>query len=98
MEYRRLGVSGLRVSVIGLGGNTFGRVADERQTAEIIAAALDAGVNFIDTADIYNAGVSEEYIGKALRGQRDRALIASKAGMRVGPGPNDYRLLAEAHH
>jgi aryl-alcohol dehydrogenase-like predicted oxidoreductase len=89
MEYRRLGASGLRVSVIGLGGNTFGRFADERQTAEIIAAALDAGVNFIDTADIYNAGASEEYIGKALQGQRDRTLIASKVGMSIGPGPND---------
>lgn len=102
MEYRRLGASGLHVSVIGLGGNTFGRVADEGQTAAIIAAALDAGVNFIDTADIYNSGVSEEYIGKALRGQRDRALIASKAGMRVGPGPNDSgssrkRLIDGAH-
>ncbi len=89
MEYRRLGASGVRVSVIGLGGNTFGRYADERQTADIIATALDAGVNFLDTADIYNAGVSEQFIGKALRGQRERTLIATKVGMRMGPGPNE---------
>ena len=54
MDYRRLGRSGLQVSVIGLGGNTFGRYADESQTARIVEAALDAGINFIDTADIYN--------------------------------------------
>ncbi|HEX8730858.1 MAG TPA: aldo/keto reductase [Ktedonobacterales bacterium] len=102
MEYRKLGRSGLRVSVIGLGANTFGRVADEKQTAAIIGAALDAGINFIDTADIYNAGVSEEYIGKALRGQRERALIATKVGMSTGPGPNENgssrkRVIAGAH-
>ena len=89
MEYRRLGASGLRVSVIGLGGNTFGRYADERQTAAALNAALDAGVNFFDTADIYNGGVSEQYIGKALRGQRERALIATKVGMAMGGGPNE---------
>ena len=89
MEYRRLGSSGLRVSVIGLGGNTFGRFADEQQTATIVNAALDAGINFLDTADIYGAGVSEELLGKALQGQRDRALIATKVGMSMGAGPND---------
>ncbi|HEX8998042.1 MAG TPA: aldo/keto reductase [Ktedonobacterales bacterium] len=89
MDYRRLGRSGLRVSVIGLGGNTFGRYADERQTANIINAALDAGINFVDTADIYNGGVSEQFIGKALQGQRERAIIATKVGMRMGPGPNE---------
>lgn len=89
MEYRRLGSSGLRVSVIGLGGNTFGRYADERQTANCVAAALDAGINMFDTADIYNSGVSEEYIGKALQGRRGEAIIATKTGMRMGDGPND---------
>ena len=102
MDYRRLGTSGLRVSVIGLGGNTFGRTADERQTAAIIAAALDAGINFIDTADIYNAGASETYIGKALRGQRERAIIATKVGLAIGEGPNERgssrtRVIAGAH-
>lgn len=89
MDYRRLGASGVRVSVIGLGGNTFGRYADERQTADIVNAALDAGINFIDTANIYNSGVSEQFIGKALHGQRERALIATKVGMRMGSGPNE---------
>lgn len=89
MDYRRLGASGVRVSVIGLGGNTFGRYADERQTADIVNAALDAGINFIDTANIYNSGVSEQLIGKALHGQRERALIATKVGMRMGSGPNE---------
>ena len=88
MDYRRLGRSGLQVSVIGLGGNTFGRYADESQTARIVDAALDAGINFIDTADIYNGGVSEELLGKAIRGKRDRLLIATKVGMEQRPGPN----------
>lgn len=89
MDYRRLGASGLRVSVIGLGGNTFGRYVDERGTAQVVSAALDLGVNFFDTANIYSAGVSEELLGKALRGNRERALIATKVGMRAGPGPNE---------
>ncbi len=89
MEYRRLGSSGLWVSVIGLGGNTFGRYADERQTADCVTAALDAGINMFDTANIYNNGVSEEYLGKALKGRRNEAIIATKAGMRMGAGPNE---------
>lgn len=89
MEYRPLGASGLRVSVIGLGGNTFGRYTDEAATARIVDAALDAGVNFFDTANIYNSGVSEEHLGKALKGRREQAIIATKAGMRMGNGPND---------
>ena len=88
MEHRHLGRSGLRVSVIGLGGNTFGRYADEEQTARIVHQALDLGVNFLDTADVYNAGKSEEFIGKALRGRREEALIATKAGFATGDNPN----------
>lgn len=102
MEYRPLGASGLRVSVIGLGGNTFGRYTDEAGTARIVDAALDAGVNFFDTANIYNAGVSEEHLGKALKGRREQAIIATKAGMRMGTGANDTgssrkHLIASAH-
>ncbi len=89
MEYRRLGASGLRVSVIGQGGNTFGRYVDEQQTAHVVGAALDAGVNFFDTANVYNAGASEQYLGKALHSHREQALIATKLGMRMGSGPND---------
>lgn len=90
MEYRQLGRSGLRVSVIGLGGNTFGRYADEKQTARIVSQALDLGINFVDTANIYNGGASEELLGKALRGRRDEVLIATKAGMTMGSGPNEH--------
>jgi aryl-alcohol dehydrogenase-like predicted oxidoreductase len=89
MEYRQLGRSGLRVSVIGLGGNTFGRYADAERTAAIIGRALDLGVNLVDTADVYNAGQSEEFVGRAIRGHRDRGLIATKVGARAGDGPND---------
>jgi len=89
MQYKRLGKSGLKVSAVGLGGNTFGRFADEGQTAQCIHAALDVGINFFDTADVYNAGVSEQFVGKALTGRRDRALIASKVVMPMGEGPND---------
>ncbi len=89
MEYRRLGASGLRVSVIGLGGNTFGRYTDEEGTKRIVSAALDAGINFFDTANIYSAGASEEHLGRALKDHRDEVIIATKAGMRMGPGPNE---------
>ena len=89
MEYRQLGRSGLSVSVIGLGGNTFGRYADEERTARIVHQALDLGINFIDTANIYSSGKSEELVGKAIQGRRDDVLIATKAGMMMGSGPNE---------
>ena len=89
MEYRQVGRSGLRVSLLGLGGNTFGRYTDEASTTAIVGQALDLGVNFFDTADIYSAGVSEEFLGKALRSHRQRALIATKVGSSMGEGPND---------
>lgn len=88
MEYRRLGRSGVLVSEIGLGGNTFGRFADERQTAAIIHRALDLGINHFDTADLYNQGASEEFIGKALADRRDKAIIATKTGFPLDDGPN----------
>jgi 1-deoxyxylulose-5-phosphate synthase len=89
MEYRQLGRSGLKVSAIGLGGNTFGNGADEAQTARIIHRALDLGLNFIDTADVYSRGVSEQYVGKAVAGRRQQAIIATKVYGRMGEGPND---------
>ena len=90
MEFRNLGKSGLKVSQISLGGDTFGRSVDERTTSDIINHALDLGVNFIDTADIYgNQGRSEEFIGKALKGKRPKVLIGSKFGSAMGTGPND---------
>jgi aryl-alcohol dehydrogenase-like predicted oxidoreductase len=90
MLYRNLGKSGLKVSAIGLGTNQFGGKVDLAGVNNIIAAAFDAGVNFIDTADVYQGGRSEEFIGEALKGQRDRALIATKVMHKVGEGPNDF--------
>lgn len=92
MEYRQLGKSGLKVSAIGLGGNTFGNGADEAQTARIIGRALDVGINFVDTADIYSRGVSEQYIGKAVAGRRHEVLIATKVRGKMGDLPNDEGL------
>jgi aryl-alcohol dehydrogenase-like predicted oxidoreductase len=89
MEYRRLGSSGLKVSEVGLGGNNFGWWADEPTSAAVISSALDAGINFIDTADAYDRGHSEEFIGRALLGKRHRVIIATKFGFPMGDGPND---------
>ena len=92
MLYKRLGSSGLKVSAVGLGGNTFGRYVDEAGTAQIVHRALELGINFFDTADVYTAGRSEELVGKALRDRRDRALIATKVGMKMGEAPNEQGL------
>jgi aryl-alcohol dehydrogenase-like predicted oxidoreductase len=92
MQYRQLGKSGLRVSAIGLGGNTFGNGADEAQTGRIVNHALDIGVNFVDTADVYSRGVSETYVGKAVAGRRHEAVIATKVRGRMGDLPNDEGL------
>jgi aryl-alcohol dehydrogenase-like predicted oxidoreductase len=89
MRYRRLGSSGLKASVVGLGGNTFGRFIDAAQTAEIVHAALDAGVNFFDTAEVYGLGVSEQFLGRALADRRHGAIITTKTGWRIGKGPNE---------
>ena len=78
MEKRKLGK--LDVSVVGLGCNQIGTTLDEKQSANVVAAALDHGVNFFDTADEYGGGRSEEYLGKALRGKRDKVIIATKFG------------------
>jgi aryl-alcohol dehydrogenase-like predicted oxidoreductase len=89
MLYRHLGNSGLEVSEVGIGTNNFGGRMDYRQTQAVIHAALDAGINLFDTADIYSAGVSERYIGRALAGgQRHRAVIATKFGMKWADGPH----------
>lgn len=90
MEYRQLGRSGVRVSVIGLGTNQFGGPVDQAGVSDIIDAALDLGVNFIDTADTYQDGRSEETLGLALKGKRDRFVIATKVHNKTGDGPNDY--------
>jgi len=89
MQYRGLGNSGLKVSTIGLGTNQFGGKVSLEGSKNILAAALDVGVNLIDTADVYQGGRSEENIGTALKGRRDQALIATKVFFKVGEGPND---------
>ena len=81
MQLRKLGNSGLKVSEIGLGTNTFGGSADANATTEIINRAIDLGVNFIDTADIYTRGESEVLIGNALEGKRHQVVLATKCGM-----------------
>lgn len=87
MEYRRLGNSGLKVSEIGLGGNNFGKNTDEETSLNIIKNALEMGINFIDTADIYNQGKSEEIVGKAVKGRRTQVTIASKFGHSMSVSP-----------
>jgi aryl-alcohol dehydrogenase-like predicted oxidoreductase len=84
MEKRRLGgADGVDVSVVGLGCNAFGRRLDERASVPVIRAALDHGITFFDTAEIYGDGLSEEFIGKALAGRRDEYVLASKFGLRT---------------
>ncbi|HTE86501.1 MAG TPA: aldo/keto reductase, partial [Dehalococcoidia bacterium] len=88
MEYRRLGNSGLQVSVVGLGANNFGRRCDREQTAAVIHHALDLGITCIDTADTYGpTGLSEEFIGSALKSHRREVVLATKFGGPMGEGP-----------
>jgi aryl-alcohol dehydrogenase-like predicted oxidoreductase len=99
MEKRRIG--SLEVSVVGLGCNNFGRRLDADATAAVVNAALDAGINFFDTADIYGNGQSEEYIGRALGNRRHEVIIATKFGNEMegqgkGASPAYIRKAAEA--
>jgi aryl-alcohol dehydrogenase-like predicted oxidoreductase len=104
MEYRQLGASGLRVSVITLGTMTYGGRGKFAQVGEVgledarrqVDLALDAGVNLIDTADVYSDGFSEEIVGDVLAGRRDDVLVATKARFSMGPGQNDAGL--SRHH
>jgi aryl-alcohol dehydrogenase-like predicted oxidoreductase len=106
MEYRLLGGSGLKVSALSFGTATFGGATEffkawgsteVAEASRLIDLCFEAGVNLFDTADIYSDGRSEEVLGKALEGKRDRALISTKTTFRLGEGPNDvgssrYRL------
>ena len=89
MEYRRLGRSGLEVSVLCLGTMTFGDRTDVAEAQRIVDAAADAGVNFIDTADVYVAGESERIVGAAIRAQRRRWVLATKVANAVAGRPYD---------
>jgi aryl-alcohol dehydrogenase-like predicted oxidoreductase len=104
MEYRQLGKSGIRVSVLTMGALTFGGrgvfakvgTTDLTEAARQVDRALDAGVNLVDTADAYSGGASEEIVGQVLKGRWDRVLVATKARMPTGSGPNDAGL--SRHH
>jgi aryl-alcohol dehydrogenase-like predicted oxidoreductase len=109
MEYRTLGRSGLKVSTLTMGTMTFGGAgpfaavgnSDLAEAKRMIDMCIDAGINLLDTANVYSNGISEEIIGEALGGKRKNdVLIASKARMRIGKGPNDeglsrYHLIRE---
>jgi aryl-alcohol dehydrogenase-like predicted oxidoreductase len=104
VDYRQLGHSGLRFSTLILGTMGFGAAGGFSRVGKVdlgdakrqIDMALDAGINVIDTADIYTAGASEEIVGEALEGRRDRLLIATKGRFAMGEGPNDAGL--SRHH
>ena len=88
MDYRRLGRSGLEVSVVGIGCNNFGRRCDQEQTTAVVDKALEVGINLFDTADIYGGdGRSEQFLGKALEGRRQDAVVATKFSGPMGDGP-----------
>jgi len=92
MQYRNLGRSGLKVSPICLGTMMFGGPTSENEANRIIAKARDAAINFIDTSDNYNAGRSEQVVGRAIGNQRDHWILATKCASRTGPGPNEIGL------
>ncbi|MBU1377380.1 MAG: aldo/keto reductase [Alphaproteobacteria bacterium] len=87
MKVRRLGTSGLKVSVVGLGCNNFGMRIDAAQTQTVVDAAIDAGITLFDTADIYGGTKSEEFLGKALGKRRHEIVLATKFGMQIGQDP-----------
>ena len=91
MTYRDLGRTGVQVSPICLGAMNFGGPTSEEDSVRIVDAAVDGGINFIDTANVYNAGESERIVGQALKqnGRRDQVVLATKAHGVMGPGPND---------
>ncbi len=103
MDYRTLGSSGLIVSPICLGTMTFGSPVGKSDSIRLVHAALDLGINFIDTANVYEGyarvlgspgGVAEEIVGEAIADRRNQAVLATKVGAPVGPGPNDRGLSA----
>jgi len=85
---RPLGKTGVKVSSVALGTMSFGGDSDEAASAAVWRAAREAGVNFIDTADVYNEGRSEEIVGRLMRGERDEIVLATKAYFPTGKGPN----------
>lgn len=98
MEFRRLGASGLKVPVLSFGAGTFGGkgplfgawgTTDAGEARRLLDICLEAGLNLFDTADVYSDGASEEVLGEAIRGRRDKVLISTKTALPMGEGPND---------
>ncbi len=89
--YRSLGRTGVQVSPLCLGAMNFGDPTPEEESLRIIDTALDRGINFIDTANVYNQGESERIVGRALQrnGRREDVVLATKVHGKMGPGPND---------
>ena len=112
MEYRNLGKSGLKVPVLSLGTATFGGTneffqrwgeTDIKEATRLVDLSIERGVNFFDTANVYSQGASEEILGAAIKGRRDKVLIATKATFSMGDQPNDkgssrYHLIKEAEN
>jgi aryl-alcohol dehydrogenase-like predicted oxidoreductase len=92
VKYKNLGKTGLRISEMCLGTMIFGGKVDEATSLRIIERAIEVGINFIDTANNYEWGRSEEIVGKAIHGVRDDLIVATKVEALTGPGPNDYGL------
>ena len=90
MEYRNLGNTDVKVSIVGLGGDTFGHYVDELGTAAIVNQAVESGINFIDTSDVYGYGHSEELIGKAIKDKRSKVIVATKFGITLGKPPHPF--------
>jgi aryl-alcohol dehydrogenase-like predicted oxidoreductase len=89
MEYKSLGSSGLQVSAVGLGCNNFGMRIDKEKSAEVVGRALELGINFFDTADIYGGTQSEQFLGEALGERRQHVIVATKFGGPTGEGPGN---------
>jgi aryl-alcohol dehydrogenase-like predicted oxidoreductase len=90
MDYRLLGRTGVRVSPLCLGTMMFGAQTSEGDSVRIIHKALDQGINFVDTADMYSTGESERIVGRALADRRERVVLATKGRHKMGEGPNDW--------
>ncbi|HBS25363.1 MULTISPECIES: aldo/keto reductase [Thalassospira] len=99
MEYRQLGNSGLRVPALSFGAGTFGGqgplfgawgTIDAREASRMIDISLEAGLNMFDSADVYSDGASEQVLGEAIKGRRDKIILSTKLALPVGDGPNDF--------
>ena len=92
MEFRTLSKSGLKISRLSFGTMTFGSQTDEATAQRIVDLCFDAGINFVDTANVYNGGAAETIVGKALKGRRDKIILATKVRGKMGVGPHDEGL------